>query len=76
MRNSFENPLPGVPAIESPFFDRIFAEGAFSEETLAIARDLRRDGYAVIDFPDPPRTWISRTGRCSTIPAAIPCRST
>lgn len=53
MRNSFENPLPGVPAIESPFFDRIFVEGAFPEETLAIARDLRRDGYAVVDFPDP-----------------------
>jgi Phytanoyl-CoA dioxygenase (PhyH) len=53
MRNSFENPLPGVPPIESPFFDRIFAEENVSAETLAVARDLRRDGYAVIDFPDP-----------------------
>lgn len=53
MRNLFENPLPGVPAIESPFFDRIFIEGAISDEVLSIACDLRRDGYAVIDFPDP-----------------------
>src|SRR5882762_4773333 len=50
--NSFADPLPGVPSIESPFFERIFAEGLYSEETLRIARDLHDRGYAVIDFPD------------------------
>src|SRR5207244_3733706 len=50
--NSFANPLPGVPAVESPFFERIFTEGLYSEETLRIARDLYDTGYAVLDFPD------------------------
>jgi hypothetical protein len=46
------NLLPGVPLIESPFFDKIFVEGAFDPETLRIARDLHRDGYVVLDLPD------------------------
>ena len=50
--NSFANPLPGVPAVESPFFERIFTESLYSEETLRIARDLHDTGYAVLDFPD------------------------
>lgn len=44
--------LPGVPLIESPFFDQIFIEGAFEPEILELAHKLRRDGYAVLDFPD------------------------
>ena len=45
--------LSGVPLIESPFFDQVFVDGAFDAETLRLARDLRRDGFAVLDFPDP-----------------------
>jgi Phytanoyl-CoA dioxygenase (PhyH) len=47
----FHNPLPGVPSVESPFSAHIFA-GA-DAETQRVARDLERDGFAVIDFPDP-----------------------
>lgn len=47
------NVLPGVPDVESPLFERIFAEKGVSAETLEIARTLRRDGFAVLDFPDP-----------------------
>src|ERR1700761_3151828 len=47
------NELPGVPDVESPFFDRIFAEKNISPETVDIARALRRDGFAVLDFPEP-----------------------
>lgn len=47
-----QNPLPGVPAVESPFFDDIFVPERFSAEELRIARDLRENGYAVFDFPD------------------------
>lgn len=45
------NPLPGVPPVESPFFDRIAQAEGWDEETLRVARDLRDKGYAVIDFP-------------------------
>jgi hypothetical protein len=46
----FINPLPGVPAIESPFFEAIFAdaEGAI----LQVARQMQQYGFAVIQFPD------------------------
>ncbi len=47
------NELPGVPDVESPFFERIFAKKNVSPETLEIARALRRDGFAVLDFPEP-----------------------
>ena len=45
--------LPGVPDVESPLFERIFAGKNVAPETVEIARTLRRDGYVVIDFPDP-----------------------
>jgi hypothetical protein len=48
-----DNPLPGVPHVESPFFEKIFAANGVSAETLNIARRLRTDGFVVIDFPDP-----------------------
>ncbi|WP_052408879.1 phytanoyl-CoA dioxygenase family protein [Paraburkholderia acidipaludis] len=48
----FENPLPGVPAVESPFFDAIFRNSQVDEHTLSIAKQLREDGFAVIEFPD------------------------
>lgn len=47
------NPLPGVPAVESPFFEDIFVPGRYSPEELRIARDLRENGFALFDFPDP-----------------------
>lgn len=48
----FINLLPGVPIIESPFFQNILDAGYFSDEERSIASDLNRNGYAVIDFPD------------------------
>jgi hypothetical protein len=53
MTAAIETVLPGVPHVESPLFERIFEQKHVSPETLAVARQLRRDGYAVIDFPDP-----------------------
>lgn len=47
-----EGLLPGVPRVESPFFDEIFARLDPNAETLRIARDLHERGFAVIDFPD------------------------
>lgn len=51
--NRFENPLPGIPNIENPFFDQIFGDLDPPAEILRIAGDLRQNGFAVIDFPDP-----------------------
>ena len=55
MSNPFSNPLPGVPRVESPFFDQILARefSQLPEEWRRVAVDLHRDGFAVIDFPDP-----------------------
>ncbi len=47
------NPLPGVPSVESPFFDDLFPATTTDEELLRVARSLHRDGFAVLDFPDP-----------------------
>jgi hypothetical protein len=47
------NPAPGIPLIESPFFDQFFSESSTDLETLRIARDLRDKGFAAFDFPDP-----------------------
>ena len=49
---SGSNPLPGVPDIESPLFDRLFQAKNAAAETVDVAHRLRRDGFAVIDFPD------------------------
>ena len=46
----FINPLPGVPGIESPFFEAIFA-GA-DDVTQQLARQMQQRGFAVIEFPD------------------------
>lgn len=48
----FINPLPGVPDVESPFFEELFSQKNASPEVLKIAQQLRDDGYAIIDFPD------------------------
>jgi hypothetical protein len=50
---ALQDPLPGVPRVESPFFDRFFGNGLVDPETYRIARDLNENGFAVIDFPDP-----------------------
>lgn len=47
----WNNPLPGVPPVESPFFDQIVEAEGWDEETLRVGRDLREKGYAIIDFP-------------------------
>jgi len=46
------NPLPGVPAVESPFFDQLFTESDTDAKTLRAARDLHEHGFAILDFPD------------------------
>lgn len=51
--NSFQNPLRGVPDVESPFFEEIFAAKEIDLETMRVARALHDRGYAIIDFPDP-----------------------
>lgn len=45
------NPLPGVPHVESPLFDHLF-KGQEDHPWYQIAVDLHNKGYAVIDFPD------------------------
>lgn len=47
------NPLPGVPLVESPFFEELLGGGRLDPETWRIACDLRNDGFAIFDFPDP-----------------------
>lgn len=47
------NPLPGVPIIESPFFHSLLKSSGFDDETRRVATDLHTKGYAVIDFPEP-----------------------
>ena len=49
-RPPFNNPLPGVPAIESPFFSAIFADA--DDVTQQLARQINQYGFAVIQFPD------------------------
>lgn len=49
-KQDVRNPLPGVPKIESPFFNRFFKPG---DKNYDVAKALHDDGYAIIDFPDP-----------------------
>jgi hypothetical protein len=44
--------LPGVPVVESPFFDRFLASGHFSAWEKPIAQSLHDKGYAILEFPD------------------------
>ena len=53
MRSDVANLLPGVPWVESPFFELLLPTMELDEETRQIAIDLNRDGYAVLSFPDP-----------------------
>lgn len=50
MKANYSNPLPGVPNVESPFFDEMFDP---ADPHYQVAVDLRKNGFAVIDFPEP-----------------------
>jgi hypothetical protein len=65
---TFANPLVGVPNVESPFFDQIFTAESVSADVLRIARDLNRDGLAVIDFPDPDFNSVAERIKSSLAP--------
>lgn len=60
-RSIFSNPLPGVPDVESPFFEEIFSNKEISHQTLDLAHQMRERGYAIIDFPD--AEFENRTNR-------------
>lgn len=47
------NPLPGVPLVESPLFPSLASSLGFDAEEARIADDLFHKGFAVLDFPDP-----------------------
>lgn len=47
------NPLPGLPLIESPLFPAMLPGMELSEEEARIGVELHEHGYAVFDFPDP-----------------------
>jgi hypothetical protein len=53
MPAAFTNPLPGVPTVESPFFEQLLAQRRPDAETERLARDLRAKGYAKFEFPLP-----------------------
>ncbi len=56
MADSRENTLallPGIPLIESPFFDQWIDSSGLDSETRYLARQLHEHGYGIIDFPDP-----------------------
>jgi len=45
--------LRGVPMVESPLYEQAVQELGLTSAERRIADDLHRQGYAVIDFPDP-----------------------
>lgn len=45
--------LPGVPLVESPFFEELVDSLGLDDETKRVARSLNRDGLAVLTFPEP-----------------------
>ena len=53
MSTAIANLLPGVPSVESPFFDAIFDAFGGDDWLKRIANDLREDGFTIFDFPDP-----------------------
>jgi hypothetical protein len=53
MSHPASSPLPGIPLIESPFFDQHFERAGVDPLIQRLARKLRSDGYAVFDFPSP-----------------------
>lgn len=53
MINRFDNPLPGVPLVESPFFDDAIAELELDEPTKAIRAATSPPGLGRARFPGP-----------------------
>lgn len=47
--NNYQKIYPGIPLVESPFFD-FFCNTQWSGDTLRIAKDLNKNGFAVIDL--------------------------
>lgn len=45
------NPLPGLPHVESPLFEKWRASAGLTSEEDRIACDLNEKGFAVFDFP-------------------------
>lgn len=50
MKTNARNLLPGVPAVESPFFAQLFADA--EPRVQQIAAQLNEFGFAVLRFPD------------------------
>ena len=51
--HDLNNPLPGVPLIESPLFSTWVGSADLSADERRIAADLHEKGFAVLKFPDP-----------------------
>jgi hypothetical protein len=51
--NIVDNPLPGLPLIESPLFPALIPSLGLSDEATRIGLELHTRGFAVFDFPDP-----------------------
>lgn len=49
--SKYQKILPGLPLVESPFFEN-FANELWSGEDLRIARDLNINGYSIVNFSD------------------------
>ena len=47
------NPLPGLPLVESPLFPALVPTLGWTDEETRIGLELHHRGYAVLDFPDP-----------------------
>lgn len=47
------NNLPNYPLFENPLLDRFLPELAWGPDFVAVARGLRENGFAVVNFPDP-----------------------
>lgn len=47
------NPLPGLPLIESPLFPALLPELGLTADEARIGMELHTRGFAVLDFPDP-----------------------
>ncbi len=45
-------PMPGIPLVESPFFETQIEAAGFSNHEKRIAYDLYEKGYSVFKFPD------------------------
>ena len=43
--------FPGIPLVESPFFEHFVDRSNWDHETKRVATSLHRNGYAILDFP-------------------------